>query len=304
MRLTQALAKFTVQLQADGRSPHTIEQYRRHVNELHRWLEGQGRTTDVPAIDHEVLARFLASPQTRVRADGQTKRASSMNVLRTSIRCFFRYLADAGITAVNPARLIRRARCGPPLPRALGDDDQKRLLQTLAAAQDPHAARDHALIHLMLATGIRIGSALGLLVRDVDLVRGEILLRHAKGDRESRVFMGDAISQHLRDFLKGRRQGPVFEGRRGKPLCTRRAQQRLAVWQARAGVERPVSPHGLRHSFAVGLYRATRDLLAVKEALGHASIASTLIYLGCVPAQGSAALARRGPRGCEAGVTR
>jgi site-specific recombinase XerD len=275
MHLTHALSKFTVQLEADGRSPHTIAQYGRHVRALSTWLGSK----QVSSIDHEVLAQFLASPDARTRPDGQPKRAGSMNALRTSMRTFFGYLADAGVVDTNPARLIRRARCGAPLPKALSEADQKRLLRTIAAARGAPAERDAVLVQLMLGTGIRLGSALALQIEDVDLTRGDLLLRHAKGDREVRVFLPPAMRQLLRRFLRGRAEGPVFQGRPGQPLCARQFQVRFAAWQERAGI-RPVSPHALRHTFAMRLYRGTRDLLIVKEALGHRSITSTMVYVG------------------------
>ena len=104
-----------------------------------------------------------------------------MNCLRSSIRTFFHYLHEAGDLASNPARLTRRARCGPPLPRTLTSNDERRLLEALSFADDPEARRDHALFHLMLATGLRVGSAVMLGKDDIDLERGEIILQNMKG---------------------------------------------------------------------------------------------------------------------------
>src|SRR5262245_4349272 len=119
MKLLDALAKFILQLRADGRSEHTVRQYQRHVRTLGRWMAAEQLPDDVRGIDHEVLAHFLTSPEARARPDGFDKKATSTNALRSSLRCFFSYLAAAGFLSRNPAQLIRRARCGPPLPKGL-----------------------------------------------------------------------------------------------------------------------------------------------------------------------------------------
>ena len=133
-----------------------------------------------------------------------------MNALRSRLRGFFGYLHQAGHLPEDPSRLIRPALCGEAPPRALSEASQERLLTALAAAEGETAARDHALFHLLLGTGIRLGSALALQVEDLDLVAGEMRLRIVKGGRVERVFLPPAVGEHLRGFLAGRASGPVF----------------------------------------------------------------------------------------------
>jgi site-specific recombinase XerC len=168
--------------------------------------------------------------------------------------------------------------CQPPPPRALSDDEAGRLLLALAAGVGPEAKRDHALFTLMLGSGIRLGSALALESRDVDLERGELALRCTKGNCPVSVPLSRAVAAHLRSYLEGRPDGYLFSGRNGRALCARHAQRRLGIWCRKAGVERRISPHELRHSFAIRLYRKTRELLLVQAALRHRSIASTCVY--------------------------
>ena len=103
MLLKDALAQFVLQLQADGRSPHTVSQYQRHVRVLARWTAEVGHGGHVEDLDHLDIARFMTAPCARQRPDGRDKRATSVNALRTSIRCFFGYLHDVGVAATNPA---------------------------------------------------------------------------------------------------------------------------------------------------------------------------------------------------------
>ena len=281
MRIEEALAHFVTQLHADGRSPHTSAQYRRHILLLESWLRNRGHGCDVDAIGHEDLAQFLSSPNARTRPDGQTKRATSVNALRTSLRTFFRYAHEAGYTRSNPARLIRRALCGQSPPRALSDEEQGRLLLALSQGKDDASRRDHALFTLMLGTGIRIGSALALEARDVDLDRGELALRRTKGDHPVSLPISRVVRDDLRGYLDGGRDGPLFTGRDGRVLSARHAQRRLGQWAKRAGIQHTVSPHDLRHSFALRIYRRTRDILLVQQALRHRSIVSTTVYARC-----------------------
>lgn len=277
MDLHDALDRFLHQLRADGRSEHTLGQFRRHVLLLARWAARELRSSEAKEFDHQALARFLGSTVATRRADGRPKTAASVNALRVSLRGFFGYLHRAGFLPEDPSRLVRLASCGAPPPRTLTEGDQRRLLDALRRAKSPAGRRDHALFHLLLATGVRIGSALALEVGDVDLEAGELRLRRVKGGRGERVFLTPELQSHLREFLRDRPEGPLFVGRRGARLSARHVRRRLALWLERSGSV-VVSPHALRHSFAMGLYRRTRDLLLVRRALGHRSIESTLRY--------------------------
>ena len=182
MRLDEVLSNYQTRIRADGRTEHTGGQYRRHIPLLATWLAVRHHGGTVGEICHENLAAFLASPVARTRPDGRGKKATSTSAMRTTLRTFFRYAHEAGYTRSNPARLIRRALCGSPPPRALADEEQGNLLLALSKGTDPDARRDHALFALMLCSGIRIVSALALEVGDVDVERGELQLRRTKGD--------------------------------------------------------------------------------------------------------------------------
>ncbi|MBZ0221184.1 MAG: tyrosine-type recombinase/integrase [Candidatus Methylomirabilis sp.] len=276
MHLQDALQGFLLQLQADGRSPHTIGQYRRHVAALIAWLAANGNNQNVNDLSPDVLARFFADGAARASCRGGSKKATSLNALRTSIRCFAAHLRDAGLVASNPARLLRRARCAPPPPRGLHPDEQKRLLEVLAAAEGPEANRDRTLVELLLGTGVRIGSALALDVGDLDFAHGEINLRSTKNNRPTTVLMPTGIAEKLKTFVAGSTTGPVFLAG-DRRISMRHAQRRLGRWLAAAEI-RGRSAHALRHSFATRVYSSTGDLQLTQIALGHATIASTVIY--------------------------
>jgi integrase/recombinase XerC len=275
MELQAALQAFLLQLEANGRSPHTIGQYQRHGIALATWLAETGAPTDVAKLTPDLLARFFAADAAKQSFRGGPKRAVSLNAMRTSIRCFAKHLHDSGLVATNPARLLRRARCTPPPPRALHADEQQRLLDVLARAEGPEAARDRMLVELLLGTGVRIGSALALDVDDLDFDHGEIRVRTAKNDRPSTVILPAALAEKLQAFVAGR-SGPVFLAG-DRRVSMRHAQRRLAGWFAAAKIAGR-SAHSLRHTYATALLDRTGDLRLVQAAMCHASIVSTTIY--------------------------
>ena len=167
-------------------------------------------------------------------------------------------------------------------------------MDALTVAQGPVARRDHMWIHLLLATGMRLSAALALTDADVDLERGEILVRHAKGDRTEVVFLGREIRDHLAGFLAERSPGPLFPGRDGRPITRRHAARRLATWMGRSGCRALANPHRLRHDFANRLLRKSGNLGIVQKALGHQAISSTVIYAHSSDDDVRAALAQLG----------
>jgi site-specific recombinase XerD len=277
MTIDEALERFVTQLEADGRSEHTRKQYERHVGLLGRWLRDvRPRCDRIEDLDHERVAQFLASTVATGRAGGGAKLATTANALRTSLKVFLGYCHKAGLTAYDSGRLIRRAITSPPPPRALSDEEERKLLMVLANAEGVEAQRDHAFVALMLRTGVRIGAALSLQVEDVDLARGEIKV-HTKGDRRERVFLGKEIRAHLKRYVGERTTGPLFPAGDRRAMTRRHAERRFRAWVKKAGIRR-ATPHSCRHRFAMNLYAKTGDVLLVKEALLHRSIASTLVY--------------------------
>ena len=277
MQIEDALACFETQLKADGRSVLTQKSYRRHLHALVRWTAGERLSGHVEDLRHEHLASFLASPVTNTRPDGGKKTATSMNALRSSVRVFFRYLHEAGFVEVNPARLIKRAITTPSPPRALTRHEEERLLAVLAAAKGNEEERDAVLFRLLLGSGLRLSSALGLDVESVDLDEGVMCVR-TKRDRKEQVFMAGRVRAELRAFIGERTSGPLFAYRTGRSISPRHAQRRFRALRERAGLSETISPHGLRHTFATRLLERTHDISLVQAALGHRSIASTLVY--------------------------
>ena len=270
MRLQDALDAFLLQLAADGRSTHTIRQYQRHVRQFAAFV---GADRDLATITVGDVARFLTAPPTT-----EGRAPATLNALRTSLRVCFKHLHEAAIAPTNPARMLRLARCSPPPPRGLSDEEVRRLTDALVLGEGPNARRDHMLIDVMLLAGLRLGSALALDREDVDLESRELHLRVTKGQAPERVPVGRELLDHLVAYLADRPAGPLFTTQAGVRLGQRQAQRRIEHWLARSGAGKGASAHSMRHAFALRLYRRTRDIGLVQRALRHRSIASTLAY--------------------------
>jgi integrase/recombinase XerD len=274
MHIQDALEEFILQLHADGRSRTTIDQRRRHIVAFATWLDSEGSNASVTTIDHRDVAAYLASPEARQRPDGRLRKAGTVNNNRTSLREFFGFLHRSGATREDPARLVRRAICGPPPPRSLDDNERARFLAVLEGHGNE---RDRVLFQLMLSCGLRVGSAVGLDLEDVDLERGSLRLRSAKGDRQEEAVVPRATCQIIRDFIGERSSGPLFIGRSARRISIRHVQRVFADLAEEAGIA-TTHTHSLRHSFAQNLYRTTGDVLLVQRALRHRSIESTMVY--------------------------
>jgi integrase/recombinase XerC len=268
MRLNEAIASYTLQLRADGRSEHTVRQYQRHLAAFAGWLGER----DLDAITTTDVAHFMVTTETT-----QGRSTATLNAVRSSLRTFFAHAHAAGYSRSNPARLLRLAIRAPAPPRGLSEDEVARLMDALTLAQGPVARRDHLLVDVMLRAGLRLGSALALDKADVDLERRELVVRIAKRDQPERVVVCQALLDHLVGYLAERGDGPLFTGPGGGRIGRRQAQRRVERWMRQARIANG-SAHSLRHSFALRLYSRTHDLLVVQRALRHRSIASTMTY--------------------------
>jgi len=241
------------------------------------WLEAEHLADYVAQLEPEHVARFLASAETLRRPDGRAKRTGSLNALRSSLRGFCAFLEASGLVERSPARVLRMARVGATPPRGLRPGEVAALLAVLAADPAPAARRDRALFSFLLGTGARLGSALALEVGDLDLAAGTAALRELKGGGTMTVFLRADLVALLTAAVGDRRSGPVFAGRDGGHLTPRHVQRRFEEWLRRAGIRGRFSLHSFRHTFAMGLYSKTADVLLVQEALGHRAISSTMV---------------------------
>jgi integrase/recombinase XerC len=217
--------------------------------------------------------------------------------LKAALRSFFTWTTDAGLTTENPARAVRMKRLAQKPPVFLTASEKKTLLKEVKGRTGFAGMRDRVMIEVLLGTGIRIGELEALDTDDIDLDAKHLRVR-AKGNVVQVKFIKTDLRILLKRYLKERSRqstapcNALFLSNRGTRLCQRQIANRIALWLRKAGIEKNLTPHGLRHTFATHLYGATSDLLVVQRALGHRDISTTQIYTHLVDGQLEDALER------------
>ncbi len=279
MTIQHAVTQFLEHQLANGRSPHTIGAHQRDLRLL---VSNLGSEIQVERITHNDLDRFLLSEPVIMQSDGRPKQPTSIDRTRASIKGFFRWLTDTGMIAHNPSAGIRIKRNNRKPPIYLTEDEKRMLLKTIRTHKGWQAYRDLVMVTLFLHTGIRLSELVNLDIGDVNLLEKRITIR-AKGGQIVHRFLNSKVRAVLHRYLNERRKifvenQALFLSQLLSRITTRQVQRRLDQWIAKAGIDKRVTPHTLRHSFATSVYARTSNLLAVQQALGHASVTTTQVY--------------------------
>jgi site-specific recombinase XerD len=252
-----------------GRAPATRKAYTSDVGAFAEWM-GRGDVDGPGGVDRLHLRRYLASLGTRKMARATIARKAA------ALRCYFSWQFRQGRIGADPARSLRAPAGGGRLPRVLSQSELATLLDEPAAT--PLDRRDHAVLELLYAAGLRVSELCGLDRDDVDL-RGRTVTVLGKGSKQRRLPIHESAAAALRDWLEhGRAEldGPaeaVFVNRRGSRLGPRDVRR---ILDRRAAS--PTHPHALRHTYATHLLDGGADLRVVQELLGHSSLATTQVY--------------------------
>lgn len=261
-----------------GLSKNTIAAYRRDLNKFHEFLIGKNQ--DVTTAQSADITEFLQG--LRISGLGE----SSIARHAVAIRSLFAFLAkDQGITniakEVNPPRIPKR------LPKALSITEVESLIAS--CSDDLSGLRDRALLETLYATGGRVSEIVQLNVGDIARSESETttVRVRGKGGKERLVPLGrfaqQALDQYLTRarpaFIKNHREEALFlSEKQGNRLSRQSAWSIVSQAATRAGLEKVISPHALRHSFATHLIDGGADIRVVQELLGHASVTTTQIY--------------------------
>lgn len=260
-----------------GLSERTVDAYLGDLRKLFAHLVSEG-VERPDAVRPEHVRGWVAGLRSGGLAPASVRRA------RSSARTYFGFLLAEGVLDADPTEHLQAPKVDRKLPDYLTVDETKRLLE----APDPdhdHYWRDRAMLEVLYATGMRVSELTGLTLGLLDLDEGFATV-FGKGAKERLVPIGAPALRALRRYLdevrprldRGSGKGIVFLTARGRPI------RRESVWRVvrkaarRAGLERDVSPHTLRHTFATHLVEGGADLAAVQELLGHVDISTTEIY--------------------------
>jgi len=259
-----------------GLSKNTLTAYRNDLAGLAVWLAQQGRLLRT-ARRHDLLA-YLSE---RV-ADGARPRTTARLV--SSMRRFYRYLIREGHLQEDPSVRIDTPRIGRPLPDTLSEVEVETLLDA-PDEQDVLGLRDRAMLELLYACGLRVSELVSVTADQVNLMQGVVRLV-GKGNKERLVPLGEEAVDWLQRYidvsrpeLAGRRTArQLFITRRGGGMTRQAFWYRIRHYAVKSGINKPLSPHTLRHAFATHLLNHGADLRVVQMLLGHSDLSTTQIY--------------------------
>ncbi len=268
-------------------SAATVRAYRTDLVEYLRMATESLQGVDPGAAGLPLRIDRVDALQVRIYLGQLHRRNRKSTIARklSALRAFYAFLIRQRLVTENPMASVLTPKQDRPIPRYLPVDDMFRLLDAIPV-DDLLGLRNRAMFELLYSTGIRVSELAGLDTGDVDMT-GSMVRVTGKGNRERIVPAGakalGSVARY-RERLQQERKipgndgGAMFLNHRGGRLTTRSIARILEQIARRIGVEIPVSPHGLRHSFATHLLDAGADLRVVQELLGHKSLSTTQKY--------------------------
>ena len=258
-----------------GLADNTIQAYSRDLIKLTQFLE----KSDLNPLQ---ISRDQINEYPGTLRKDLSARSVARNISATKM--FFRFLTSEGYIKENPARLLEAPRLSRKLPDVLSMADVERLLAK-PDPSTPMGKRDCAMLELLYATGLRVSELVGLKVLSINLESGHVRTL-GKGSKERLVPMGGKAIQAVREYLsngryqllKGANLPYLFLNFRGCPLTRQGFWKIIKKYGKEAGIQKEITPHSIRHSFASHLLEAGADLRSVQVMLGHEDISTTQIY--------------------------
>lgn len=258
-------------------SENTIVSYRRDLNKLAAYLGEQGisRVEEISEFDLNDYVRQL---------DKQNFKASTISRNIASIKAFFHYLTNEGRIKEDISENLKAPKIEKKIPTIMTVEETERLLMQ-PVADNPKGLRDRAMLELLYATGIRVTELTSLRIEDVDLKTS--LLDCRDNDRERKIPFGgkarealvDYLSEGREKLLNGEKSDILFTNCNGKPMSRQGFWKLLKAYGKKAGIEKDITPHTIRHSFAAHLLENGADIKSVQEMLGHSDISTTQVYV-------------------------
>ena len=260
-----------------GLSENTIASYGIDLKLFLEYL----RENEIPSfkqVNKEVIVNYMQAEKNNNKANSSILRSVS------SLRKFFQYLAQEKIIEKDPMLLIDTPKKKQHLPQVLTKEEVEKLLHSPNTGQ-VLGLRDRAMLELMYATGLRISEIINLKLEDLHLTIGT-LQTLGKGHKERIVPVGDEaikwINRYLEEarpkLLKQKHSNYLFLNFHGNNLTRQGVWKNLKAEVRKAGIQKNITPHTLRHSFATHILENGADLRIVQELLGHADISTTQIY--------------------------
>lgn len=257
-------------------SKNTIASYKRDLLKLNSFLTD----SDCPGVD-KVTSTNLNSYILMIEKQGMSTATVSRNI--ASVKAFFLFLLKKGYVSEDPSENLKPPKIEKKTPMILSVEEINLLLEQ-PGGTTPKDIRDKAMLELLYATGIRVSELINLKVSDVNLSMNYI---QCHDDSKERVIpftneTRDALSYYLknaREAMCSREQDILFTNCQGSPMTRQGFWKIIKYYAAKAGIKKDITPHTIRHSFAMHLVNNGADLKSVQEMLGHSDISTTQIYM-------------------------
>ncbi|HOP99472.1 MAG TPA: site-specific tyrosine recombinase XerD [Acetivibrio clariflavus] len=269
--------KFLTFLEKDKRlSLNTLQSYRRDIEQYITYLN-EMKIHNITNTNKTTVIAYLLHLQKKGRA------TSTISRNLASIRSFYQFLTKNGVINSDPTEDLESPKVEKKLPQILSTKEVELLLEQ-PKCDDLKGYRDKAMLELLYATGIRVSELICLNVSDVNLDMG--FIRCNKGNKERMVPIGSASIQALNEYLTKSRnlliqrsdEKALFVNVNGKRLTRQGFWKIIKQYKNQAKINKDITPHTLRHSFAAHLLENGADLKSLQEMLGHSDISSTQVY--------------------------
>ena len=255
-------------------SQHTLKSYRRDISRFIQFCEAQS-IDSWTRLDEQHIRQFVSLVHRQGLGGKSIQRSLS------SLRRLFRFLLTNHIITMNPAAHVRAPKAERKLPEVMQHQQIDQLLMT--SSDEPLVVRDHAILELLYASGLRLAELISLNIADINWQEQSLRVL-GKGKKERRCPFGGQAAKILKKWLKCREkliksdENALFINNRGGRLSASGVRLRIQQLCRDKGISQRVYPHLMRHSFASHMLEASQDLRAVQELLGHAHLKTTQIY--------------------------
>lgn len=257
-------------------SGNTVASYLRDIRQFAGWLHEEEETEVVDA-EQLHIQNFLEHLESEGRSAATRSRALA------SLKNFYSYVVSAGFLAESPVKDVKVDRGEKKLPQILTNREIE-LLLAQPSSVDPKGIRDKAMLEVMYATGIRVSELISLDISDVQLENGVIKCRSERKSRTVHLYPDalKALGAYIREVRNALLAEPgepaLFVNIGGARMSRQGFWKILKHYQTTAHIEKEITPHTLRHSFAVHMLENGADLGSVQELMGHSDISSTQMY--------------------------
>ncbi|WP_087503594.1 site-specific tyrosine recombinase XerD [Staphylococcus haemolyticus] len=260
-----------------GLSENTIGAYRRDLKKYQLYMQEQ-KIAHIDFIDRQTIQECLGS------LIDQGASAKSIARFISTIRSFHQFALREKYAAKDPTVLIKTPKYEKKLPDVLDVEEVIQLLETPDLTKN-NGYRDRTILELLYATGMRVTELIQIEIDDVNLIMGFVKV-FGKGNKERIIPLGDTVIEYLDTYINNVRSqllkktvtNVLFLNLHGRPLTRQGIWKLIKQYGLRANINKTLTPHTLRHSFATHLLENGADLRAVQEMLGHSDISTTQLY--------------------------